>query len=302
MYSLYNGRYDINSGTGIATFNDAMQNYWERSLFQRISVLVEFEGLPNGWDKDAFRYALYRMGYVTCFISKRYGRVFQPSTPCYMGINYQPTAFQITSPFFQFPRPLVRGTECEVIKLTPDYRGLWDIITKYASELTKQDVAIRQSQMNARFAYAGIAKDENSAKTLKTVFEKLGNGEEAIVIDKKLMRKIDDKTPTVPWEQFDRNLKSNFILPELLEGRRTIMTDFYREMGIRMNPDKKERLISSESEGYNMEAFARLAVYNDSLQDSLEQVNNFLDTNITARVRGYEGGEQSVTELFDITA
>ena len=73
------------------------------------------------------------------------------------------------------------------------------------------------------------------------------------------------------------------------------MTDFYREMGLRVAPDKKERIGTHESYSYDAEAFSRLLVYNDTLQESLARVNEFLETEITAvpfQQTG-EGGEDA---------
>lgn len=292
MYDIYQGFYNGYGGC-FPTFNASMTAYWERSLFQRMTTLFKIEGLPDGWDKDAFKYGLFRMGFLPVFLSKKYGRVFQPGTPAFVGLYYQPTAMQISSPFFNFTRPLQIGSECEVIKLTPDYRGVWDIISKYASELVRQEVAIRQSQNNARFAYAAVAEDEKSAKTLKAIFERLGNGDDAVVYDK-MAAKRNPATGEItnPWTQFDRDLKSNFILPDLIEGRREILTDFYREMGLRVAPDKKERIGTHESYSYDAEAFSRLLVYNESLQESLDRVNNFLGTEIVATPYQQTGEEE----------
>ena len=78
-------------------------------------------------------------------------------------------------------RPLKIGEECAVIKLTPDYMGIWDIISKYATELKLNDVAIRLSQINARFAYAIAAGNQKDAASIKKLLEKLANGEPGLI-------------------------------------------------------------------------------------------------------------------------
>lgn len=295
MYTCYDGVYDqYGASRCMPTFSAAMADYWERSLFQRMRTLFRIEGLPEGWDKDAFLYGLYRCGYLCGFISRRYGRVFQPAMPAGYGINFQPTRMVISTPFFQFNRGLRIGEECEVIKLTPDYRGVWDIVTKYASELEQAEVAIRQSQINARFAYAITAENDKEAQTAKMLLEKLANGEPGVVYNTKYRKKYGDDSSEsqVPWQQFDRDLKQNFILPELLESRRTILSDFYREMGVRIAPDKRERLVEKEAQSYDAETFVRREVWNISLQESLRRFNAFMDTRITAEyVEPDEGGE-----------
>ena len=70
MYDIYQGFYNGYGGC-FPTFNTSMMAYWERSLFQRMTTLFKIEGLPDGWDKDAFKYGLFRMGFLPVFLSKK---------------------------------------------------------------------------------------------------------------------------------------------------------------------------------------------------------------------------------------
>lgn len=232
-------------------------------------------------DKDAFKYGLFRAGYLVVFETKRYGITFQYGTPYGFGLQYQPTGMTVTTPFFDFGRPLEIGRECEVLKLTPDYAGIWDIVNKYSYELMCQEVAIRQSQLNARFAYVAWAETDKDSKTAKALFERLANGEPGLVVDAKRRQLMPDGEPRAPWEQFDRDLKQNFILPELLEGRRTIITDFYREMGVPVPIDKKERTNVEETRTNNAEVFNRRDVWKTCLDETAERVNRMYGTDIT---------------------
>lgn len=302
MYNLYGGQYHDN-GCSIPTFSGFCQDYWERSLFQRLRTLFKFDGLPKGgpgqvaWDKDAFLYGLFRRGFLVVFESKKYGVVVQPGTPVGLGLQYQPTGMQIATPYFAFERPLTIGTECYPMKLTPDYMGVWDIIVKYATELKLTDIAIRQSQINARFAYAFVAEDDKSAQSLNAVMEKLANAEPGIVVNKKLFRAPQDRTELqTPWIQFDRDLKKNFILPELLEARRTSITNFYHEIGVKTLPEKKERYISSEVNTYDSETYNRREVWNISLQDSIDIINAMYGTNISITFTDPEEAERDASQ------
>ena len=287
MLDCYNGMYDGYCGYADgAPFNFRSKAYWERSLFQRMRTLFIFDGLPEeNWDKDAFLFGLYKIGFLAVFKSRTYGDVFQPATPYGIGLNFQPVGMNINTPFFRFDRPLIIGRECEVIKLTPDYHGIWDIVSRCAEELMLLDVAIRLASINARFAYMIAASDDKSARSVKAILERLTNGEPAVVYNVNLAKQLttSGSDTRIPWEQFDRDLKKNFILPELLEARRTTLTDFYREIGIRIAPDKKERIQTREAVSYDAETFNRREVWNISLQESLRRVNDFLGTNITAR-------------------
>lgn len=291
MYNVYGGMYHQYGNAG--TFSMRTKVYWERSFFQRLTSIFKIDGLPDRWDYDAFKYCLFGLGYTTGFHSRKYGVVFQPSTPSGYGINYQPTEMNISSPFFNFTRGLRIGTECEVLKLTPDFRGAWDIISKYAEEMYYNEVAYRLSQINARFAYLLAASNDKDARSIKTMIEKLENAEPAIVYDAKLSKDIATGEPKSPWMQIDRDLKKNFILPELMTARREIIADFYRELGIRYVPDKKERMIESEVDQYNLEDFSRILVWYDCIRHTLPKFNAFLDTNITIEIAERGTGDES---------
>lgn len=296
MYQCYAGFFDgVPCGTFQKSFSTDALNYWERSFFQRCRSIIEFDGLPEagagqiGWDYDAFLYQLFRMGYAVVFRSKKYGMVVQPGTPTGYGLQYQPRGMNITTQFFNFGRPLEIGTECGVIKLTPDYRGIWDIITKYAVEMQHAEVAIRQSALNARFAYGAFAKDDKQKRSLELLFQRLANGEPGIIVNTELRRPMDAKSTDggayeLPIMQIDRDLSKNFILPELMEFRRTILMDFYRELGIKVQPDKKERLNVNESQSADAETFNRREVWRICLEKSLNDVNRMYGTDITFKI------------------
>jgi hypothetical protein len=309
MYQCYSGYYDGGTlcGNFDATFSTDAMNYWERSFFQRLRGLIEFNGLPEngpgqiGWDYDAFLYQLFRTGYATVFKSKTYGLVVQPAFPTGYGLQYQPRGMQISTTFFNFPRPLEIGKECAVIKLTPDYQGTWDLVTKYAREMQLAEIAIRQSAINARFAYAAIAKDDKGKRTMEGIFSKLANGAPAVVINADLKQQLTTKADgdfTLPIMQFDRDLSKNFILPDLMEYRRNILCDFYRELGVSVQPNKKERMVVTESKAADAETFNRREVWRITLEKSLAIVNEMYDTDITFKMvePDFDAGEADETK------
>lgn len=294
MYSAYGAYFDnYCSAPGFRppSFSLDVLCYWERSFFQRLRALIKFEGLPEaapgqvGWDYDAFLYQLLRCGYAVVFNSKSYGLVVQPGTPAGYGLQFQPRGMMIATPFFQFDRPLEIGTECAVIKLTPDYRGVWDIVTKYAVEMQHVETAIRQAALNSRFAYAAIAQNDKDRATFEAMFQQLENGKPAVVVSSQLRKPspaAKDSEYTMPVQQFDRDLSKNFILPDLYSIRRTILQDFYRELGIRVTPEKRERVNMMEVASSDAETYNRREVWKISLDESLDVCNTMYGTSITA--------------------
>ena len=292
MFYMYGGLY--NAPPFQNNYPNASMDYWARSLFQRLQALIDFEGLPEGdqaaapdekavqyaWDKDALKFGLFMLGYQIVFRSKTYGVVAQPGTLTGFGLQYQPAGAIVNTPFFQFDRPLKLGVEASLIKLSPDYVGVYDIITKYAAELKEIDTSIRSSARNSRIAYAMIASSDKSARTLKAVRERIINGDD-VIIDDKILQKDKANPDSLPWYQFDRDLKANYILGDLLDARRTTLVDFYREIGVRMLDDKKERMLTAEVDAGNAETFIRSEVWIETLKESCRKVNEMFGTNIT---------------------
>lgn len=288
--------YTYNNAYGCTSYNNpsfsAMSlNYWERSLFQRLRTLFVFEGLPVGGanqvqtDADAFLYGLFVRGFLAVFKTNQYGVTFQPATPTGYGLQGQPTGMQIATPYFSFSRPLVIGAECEVLKLTPDYSGIWDIVQKYARELQLVEVAIRQSTINARMAYVLAASDDKQAASLKAMMERVENADPYMIYNKGIegKSKLVTGQPELPWAQWDRDLKKNFILPELLDARRTIITDFYREMGVPIPQDKKERVNTLETQTNMSEFFNRREIWRQCLEESNKRINRMYGLNLSAK-------------------
>ena len=264
---------------------NAAMDYWTRSLFQRLTALIDFENLPKGsteqyeWDKDALKYGLFMLGYLAIFKSKSYGIVPQPGTLSGFGLQFQPSGVMIATPYFQFERPLKIGVETELLKLTPDYCGVYDIVTKYAAELKEIDTSIRSAARASRLGYIMVASDDKSARTLKALRERIINGDDAI-IDDKLIGKDKIDPSVLPWHTFERDIKENYILSELLDDRRKTLVDFYKEIGVRMVEDKKERMITAEVDAGNAETFIRSEVWIETLKESCDKVNAMFDTNI----------------------
>ena len=148
------------------------------------------------------------------------------------------------------------------------------------------EIAIRQAQINSRFAYAAVVDNDKQKKTVDAIFQQLENGKSAVVVNSELKRPMGDASADwqLPIMQFDRDLSKNFILPELFEARRTILTDFYRELGVRVQPDKKERMVVNESQSADAETFNRREVWRISLDKSLDVCNTMFGTNITFKI------------------
>lgn len=283
-------------------------NYWTESLYQRLTALIKIDGCPDGsdgryaWDIDALKYGLFALGFLAVFESRQYGVVPVPATLTGYGLQYQPTSAVINTPYFQFTEPLKLGVQAELIKLTPNYSGLFPCITKYAAELKEIDTSIKSAAKNSRLAFALVADSDRSARTLKGIREKILNGDD-VIIDEKLMRNKGADPEQLPWYQFDRDVKQSYILGDLLEARRNTLVDFYREIGVRMLDDKKERMLTGEVAAGEAETFIRSEVWIETLKESCRKVNELFGTSLRPSINkpDYAGTESQEGAQNDVS-
>lgn len=277
--------------------NSVTYAYWQRSLFQRAISTIDFKGLPDTWKasvKDFFYWCIFAYGYVGIFDTAEFGLSFQPGALYGFDFYYQPTEFIVANPKLN-ERFKIHET-CEIIKLTPDYRGIFDIISYYAMLLSALDSGINMSIVNSKFAYLMGAKNKGAAESLKKIFDKIASGEPAVVFDQSLLP-IDPQSKEESWSFLERsNLKQSYITTDLLMDRSTLLSSFDAEIGIRSLPyNKKERLVTAEAESREQDSTARLMVWKATLDSSIELVNKMFDTSIKAELT-YEGGEKDAPE------
>ena len=266
--------------------NSVTYAYWQRSLFQRAISTIDFTGLPDTWQasvRDFFYWCVFAYGYVGIFETDEYGLSFQPGALYGFDFYYQPTEFMVANP--KLNKRFKIHEECELLKLTPDYRGIFDIISYYAMLLSALDSGINMSIVNSKFAYLMGAKNKGAAESLKKIFDKIASGEPAVIFDQSLLP-MDPQSKEEPWSFLERsNLKQSYLTTDQLMDRSTLLSSFDAEIGIRSLPyNKKERLVTAEAESREQDSTARLEVWKATLDSSLELVNKMFGTNIKAEL------------------
>ena len=280
----------------VKSFNNQTFQFWEKALFERAcSVLIIT--VPDEWKqhKNLMYYSLFAVGFFGCGRMPELGAWFNPGTLYGYNFYYNPTHFILCNPALGYEksrqngRQLEIGKECQVVKLTPYYTGIWDVISYYAEKLATLDVAINSAIVNSKFAYMVGAKNKAAAAVIKKLFDKVNAGEPAVFFDQKLANDGTDKEE--PWQFLDRKVKDSYILTDLLRDFQTVINDFDSEIGIPTIPyEKKERMVTSEAESKTLDATSRSAVWYDTLKESFEIANDFMN---------FENGKLSVALRFN---
>lgn len=285
-YNQINAAAGLYNPSMVKSFNNKTFAFWERSLFQRACSVLDFE-LPENWQgnvKDFFLYSLFKFGFVAVSENAEYGKYFQPCALNGYNFYYQPTEAIISNPLLQ--ERLKIGSECELIKLTPDYFGVWDIISYYAEKLSVLDNAINMSLINNKYAFFMGARNKTAGEAIKKMIDKVNRGEPAIIYDMKLLNDPTDKSE--PWQFLERkDLKSSYLTTDQLMDFQTILNNFDTEVGIPTIPyQKKERMVTTEAESRVIDSTSRSQVWYDTLTSSIEKVNAlYPGLNISVKLR-----------------
>lgn len=298
-YDYINNAAGLYAPSAIKAYNNMSFAYWERSLFQRACSTLNFTVPWSGKVFDFFMYCLFRFGYIAISENDIYGKFFQPCTLSGYDFYYQPTRAIISNP--DYNADLKIGKDCELLKLTPDYMGIWDIISFFAAELSELDNAINISLVNNKFGFILGARNKTAASAIKKALDKINAGEPAVIYDMSLLN--DETDDAEPWQVWERgNLKDTYFTPEQLQDRMTILNQFDAEIGIPTIPyNKKERMVQSEAESRQYDAVSRVTVWINTLEESIKDINAlYPDMNISVKLR-YDldmmrGGEEVENE------
>lgn len=245
--------------------------YWFRSLLHKIDSSLDFQGLPKEWPNDFFMLCLWALGYVAVFNTERWGTTFQPCTLSGYDFYYQPTKALISNPKYQ--KELIIGKDCEILKLTPDFGGIFDIIDYYATKLAEISKGIDVGLINAKMPAILSATNQAQAETLKKVYDKVQAGESLVI-----WKDADDRSEVIPrknpFETWNQNFQQTYIVSTLLEDMQKILDSFYMEIGLPTSLEKKSHVLNSEADFQAAQSQARIACWVTTLRESFDKINS----------------------------
>lgn len=275
---------DLFSGTQLPSAvknNSAAFWYWFRCLYQRVCSIIEFN-LPDNWQRatDYFEAVLFVKGFVPVVKTIDYGTIFTHGDVMGFDVFYQPTNIVAGNPKLKQSTWKI-GKNCEVIKLSPDFHGVTDLISYYAEKLATIDGAVNMNIVNSKFGYFMAAKNKSAAKAIRTGFDLMNRGEPLVVLDQSV---VEGLSTDEPFEFIDRaGIKNSYIVSDLLQDARSLLNAFDNEIGIPTLGvgEKKERVSVSEATAKNADTTARVSLWDETLARSVKKVNELFGLNIT---------------------
>ena len=225
--------------------NTNLTSYFRRYLLQKTFAVFKWT-MPEWWNQDFFRYVLYNLGYITIVNTDAFGVI--PTISGLRGYNvfYAPTHAIITNPLIRGILEPEIGTDCTVIKLTPDYCGILDLVQYYANLMALAGEAAGMNLINSKLGYLAAARSKTMAEAIKKAFDQIQAGNPLVAYDERYKPAEGDRTSMLDF--FTQNLQQNFIAPDIMSVIRDLEAEYSRRIGLyTVNSAKKERMITDET-------------------------------------------------------
>lgn len=294
-YNIENVYNSVVNPSTVHYIDNGTAKFYTRYFLQKAMSVFKWE-LPELWDKDYFLYTLYTWGFIAILKTDRFGVIPQQCTLTGYNVFYAPKRITVTNPIM--PQTIERDIDkdCVLLKLTPDYAGILDLIYFYASKMALASSAVNVNLLNSKLAYLFTAKNKSVAESFKKMYDQIASGEPASIIDRNLLDPDGNKT----WDFFSQNLHENYIASDILADMRKIEQQFDTDIGIpNANTDKRERLITDEVNANNVETATRCELWLEELKKGCEKVKTMFDVDISVdwRVKPNESNDINTRTL-----
>lgn len=277
--NLYNS---MRSPSTVHCRNTALVEYYTKYLLEKAISVFKFDGLPETWARNYFEYVLFGYGHIAVINTDKYGVIPQMSGLTGYNVFYQPTIVTIANPLLDGLKTLEIGTQCEIIKLQPNYSGVMDIVTTYADLMALCVETAGVNLLNSKMSYIFFSRNKQAAETFKKMYDKVASGEPAAFLDKALLD--DEGNPA--WTMFTQNVGQNYITDKILNDLQTIEDQFNTDIGIpNANTQKKERLIVDEVNANNTDTNAKVSLWLETMRYDIEKVNRMFGLNLSVSYR-----------------
>lgn len=252
--------------------NNTTAFYYRKYLLQKLLSAFKWT-IPELWNRDYFLYVLFGYGYIAIIDSgvENYGIIPQRCGIYGYNLFYMPTKVRIHNPLLPNINELTIDQDCTVLRVNPNFSSVLDIVDFYAVKLAMIAGDVESNLINSKLSYLFVAGNQTSATSFKKLYDKISQGEPAVIVDKNLLSEDGKK----PWELFQQDLSQNYIVSDLLEDMRKLENDFCTKIGIPVtNSEKKERLSTVEVTRNDVETESLIDTWYQRLSDEVAKTND----------------------------
>lgn len=291
---------------GVSNVQDNFELYF-KLLTNKALNLFKWENLPSTVNERFLMTQLILAGTV-CWTSID-GNIYalNGNVGGEPNVYYEPTQFIIANPVVGSKTVKVRNrdgsdsidqlegilmglTDMDLVNPIPMKGGLYRLIYTYSGLLADNTSSLNVSQINGRVSQIWTADNDAMARTIEEVVRDVYEGHPYRVVSQDILNKVG----AVPTAQTGQ---SNTII-NLLEVRRSILQDFYNEIGIGYQGNSKRERVNTAEIGLMKGCLdVSLSGMLRNLKDAVEKINELFGTSISVDVNEevyYEGSGNAV--------
>ena len=264
--------------------NTQTGRFFQRYLLKKALAVFKWT-LPEWWDENYFLYVLYCRGYAAIFDSGKFGVIPQECGLQGYNVFYRPTNVIIANPLLDIKNREI-GKDAVLMQLQPDYMGVLDLCGHYAEKMALASSAINQNLWNTKISIVFFAGNDAEQQSIKKAYDRMSDGDPMVVVHKNLR----DENGNLKYEVFNRDVKSSYVISDLISDLRKIEAEFDTRIGVpNANTDKRERLITDEVNANNVETHILCDMWMDSIQDGIQKVKDMFGLDIKCEWRYGDG-------------
>lgn len=255
--------------------NSAAFSYYCRTLFRKAMSIYKFEGIPDYWDLDYMISVLLANGFITITDTEMGVLPLRCGVSGYNVFNH-PTTVIVANPVLGYFERTI-DEDCALVKISYDYRGILDIIYRYAYMLAECDCSISVNLMNSKVAFIGLVESKQQANSMKAMYDMISKGEPAVFVKGSQINQ-----DTILYN----HVKENFIASDIQLLKRKIMSEFLTEIGVNnANTEKRERLTDNEVEANDSEIQLNAGYWLDNIKEGFEVANRLYNLNLSISLK-----------------
>ena len=258
-----------------------------RTMLNRTNQMFEYSGLPETIPAEILELFLQIGGQIciTEYEGKLYalpGGLGGPPDPYYRptlyilanpGLGYS-ASLEIVNHLPPFAKTSSQG-KCVLVKNDTLMEGLFYTFSRYATQLTENDISIRSAQINARAHVNIVADTDAEAVSAKAYLDDLEAGKLGIIQGKPMMDSM---------KVANLSMNSANVIIQLIELQQYLKASWYNEIGLNANFNMKREYQSEEELQANTDVLLPLV---DNMlkcrQDAFSVVNSTYGTNIAVK-------------------
>jgi len=253
--------------------------FWFRALYEKLDSRIDFKGIPDEWPKEFLKFLLWANGKCAVFSTEQWGKVVSLITAM-SGFNFywQPTKISVSSPLYT--NILTLHKDVEVVHLTPNFTGVFDLLDFYSTRLSELSKSIQIGIINSKLPCVLAANSKQESELLKAIYDQIQSGESLIVYKNKLNSGeiLPRKEMFTTWMQ---DFRQTYIVTELLDNMEKILNQFYMEIGLTPQlEDSKAHTLNAEMGAQNEMSCARFQTWINCLEESIDHVNKLFGMNM----------------------